>query len=383
MQWSDRERAAQRIAALSAEGLDTVSFWRECSPLIASAVPHYLAPCWFSLDPASLLVTGHYHDGIPEIPPEWLAQEYLEDDVNKMADVARSPAGIATLHGATGGEPWRSPRYERDMRPYGAEQELLLGLRAPDGTIWGALGLYREPGTPLFDDGDFAFLRAVASSLAEGTRRGLLLGEATDPEGEHSPGLLLLDSHFRVESISPNADAFLRELPGDEWADGVLPPAFFAVAGQTLRAGNGEPTRAAVARVRTRSGGWLVLHGMPLQSRSAASVGIVIERAGPARIAGLLMAAYRLTPREQELTRLVLRGASTAEIAATLAISPHTVQQHLKSVFEKTGVRSRRDLAGKVFFANYEPRVRENETRTTTGKAMRGEPLPCPPETQP
>jgi DNA-binding CsgD family transcriptional regulator len=43
------------------------------------------------------------------------------------------------------------------------------------------------------------------------------------------------------------------------------------------------------------------------------------------------MAAYQLTGREQDITRLVLRGDSTAQIADSLSISPHTVQQHLKS----------------------------------------------------
>jgi len=106
---------------------------------------------------------------------------------------------------------------------------------------------------------------------------------------------------------------------------------------------------------------------------------VIVEPAHPARIAPLLMAAYGLTEREQEVTRLVLSGDSTAEIAERLFLSPHTVQQHLKRIFEKTGVRSRRELVGKVFFGHYEPRLRDNERRATQRQPLRGEPMPGEP----
>jgi DNA-binding CsgD family transcriptional regulator len=143
-----------------------------------------------------------------------------------------------------------------------------------------------------------------------------------------------------------------------------------------LPPGGSEVAETAQSRVLTRSGRWLVLHGVSLDAATQRRVAVVIEPAHPARIAPLLMAAYGLTEREQELTRLVLQGRSTAEIAEDLVISVHTVQQHLKSVFDKTGVRSRRDLVTKVFLNHYEPRLRDNERRTAQQRPVRGGPVP-------
>ena len=241
----------------------------------------------------------------------------------------------------------------------------------------GALGLYREPGRPLFDDAEVAFVQAVAPSLAEGARRALLVGEAVDPEGPESPGLLVLSDTWEVESATPGVERWLRELPDGEWDAGRLPSAVLAVAGRALRTAEhpDQPGQVAVSRVLARSGTWIVLHGAALVSSKARRVAVIVEPAHPARIAPLLMSVYGLTEREQDVTRLVLQGSSTAEIAERLVVSAHTVQQHLKSIFDKTGVRSRRDLVGKVFFAHYEPRVRDNERRVITDQPVRGGPL--------
>jgi len=374
-----KERAAERIAELPGKGLDLVAFWCEARDALASAVPYYLTPCWFTLDPASLLVTSHHDHGmIGELPPEWLAHEYYADDFHNLAGVARSGRGISTLHEATGGDPSRSRGWREHVEPYGAEQELLVALRARTGEAWGMLGLYREPGRPEFDRDELEFLRALAPHLAEGARRGLLVGEASEPERPDAPGLVVFGPDWSVESLTPGVERWLCELPDGEWeTQEKLPPAVLAVAGRALRTAENRdaPGEVALARVLSSEGRWIMLHGASLVADGARRAAVIIEPAHPARITPLLMAAHGLTDREQDVTRLVLRGDSTAEIARELCVSAHTVQQHLKSVFEKTGVRSRRELVGKVFFAHYEPRVRDNERRVINGQPIRGGPI--------
>jgi DNA-binding CsgD family transcriptional regulator len=377
-----RERAKDRVAGLATQGLDAVSFWREATEPVARAVPHDFTPCWWTLDPASLLLTSHFNPGFPEVPPEWLDIEYYDEDVKKFADVARSERPVATLHEATGGDPSRSRWYRVALEPHGAEQELRASLRTKDGVPWAAISLYREPGRPEFEADELAFLLELAPYLAEGTRRGLLIGQASDPEGPDAPGLLVLGADLSPESMTPGVEQWLTQLPDGDWEGKQrLPSAVTAVARRALSTADGvdSPSEIALARVLSQTGRWIVLHGAALVSDRSRRAAVIIEPAHPARIAPLLMAAYGLSVREQEVTRLVLQGASTAEIAERLFVSAHTVQDHLKSVFEKTDVRSRRELVGKVFFAYYEPRLRDNERRVLDGKPVRGEPFPDQP----
>jgi len=161
-----RERARERIAALAGRGLDVVSLWREATEVIAPVVPHYMGPCWYTLDPASLLITSHFNEYVSVLPPDALALEYYGDDVNKLADVARTPGGVSTLHDATGGDPSSSPRWQANIQ-LGGDQELIAGLTTASGHAWGGLGLYREVGDPMFDPDEIEFVRPVAPLLAE------------------------------------------------------------------------------------------------------------------------------------------------------------------------------------------------------------------------
>jgi DNA-binding CsgD family transcriptional regulator len=372
-------RAAERIAELSARGHDLVTFWRECTEVLEAAIPHYDKPCWYTLDPVSLLITSHYHDGLPEYPLKMLRHEYYGDDVNQIADVVRSESGISTLHDATGGDPSLSPSWQMNMT-MGGDQEMIAALRT-GGAVWGAVGLYRAPGEPMFDDGDKVFVKAIAPDLATGARTGLLVGEARDPQWRDSPGLVVLSEDGEVESTTPGVERWLSDLPDGDLHAGRLPTAVHAVAARALRTAQSrdDPGEVALARVLARSGTWVVLHGTSLVASGSRRAAVIVEPAHPARITPLLMSAYGLTDREQDVTRLVLRGDSTAQIADRLVVSPHTVQQHLKNIFDKTGVRSRRELVGKVFFAHYEPRFRDNESRVLDGEPLRGEPYPGQP----
>jgi DNA-binding CsgD family transcriptional regulator len=368
-------RAEDKITRLSKQGWDVVAFWRACAPVLADAVPHFATPCCYTTDPASGLVTSHFQEGMQEFPPEWIAMEYAQDDVNQLTDVARSPSGVSTLYEATGGDPSSSPRWHANMS-YGGDQEVIAALRTRGGSVWGALGLYREPDRPLFDADEQAFLAAVSPLMADAVRRALLIGESADPEGPDAPGMIVLGPDWRPESMSPGVEEWLRDLPDGNWAAWRLPTAVLAAAGRAARSATStdDPAEVAVARVLTRSGRWVVLHGVPLAAIDSQRVAVIVEPAHPSRIAPLLMSAYGLTEREQQLTRLVLQGYSTIDIADRLVISVHTVQGHLRNIFSKTGVRARRDLVTKIFFAHYEPRVQDNEQRTAANRPLRGGP---------
>ncbi len=379
-------------------GTDLVTMWRTTAALLAVAVPHFESPCFFTVDPDSLLTTSHFQEGLPEIPADWLGREYLEPDFNSMTEVLASregfgtlhdatggrpelaskyhremqpngcDQGFGTLHDATGGRPELASKYHREMQPNGCDQELVVALRTRDGETWGALGLYREAGRPLFAGREIDVVRAAAPMLAEGARHALLSAQAAEPDLPDAPGLVVLDDDLTPVSMSPTARAWLHLLGGDATS---LPPSVMAVAGTAL----GPNPASGIARVATDRGVWLTLQGARLDGAATPQAAVVIESAQPHHLAAILMRAHGLTDREQQVTRLVMRGASTTAAARELAIAEDTVQKHLQSAFGKTGARSRGELVSVLFQTHYEPRVRDNERRTASQRPSRHGPV--------
>jgi DNA-binding CsgD family transcriptional regulator len=99
-----------------------------------------------------------------------------------------------------------------------------------------------------------------------------------------------------------------------------------------------------------------VLHASRLAGpRAAGQIAVTIEAARPIEVAPLILRAYDLTERETRVAQLVLQGRATDEMAGELSISALTVQQHLKAIFDKTGVHSRRELVARIFAQRYVP----------------------------
>ena len=63
------------------------------------------------------------------------------------------------------------------------------------------------------------------------------------------------------------------------------------------------------------------------------------------RIGGRAASRHELTPTEQQIAELVAEGKTNREVAATLFVTPKTVESALTRIYRKLGVRSRTELA--------------------------------------
>ena len=165
------------------------------------------------------------------------------------------------------------------------------------------------------------------------------------------------------------AGQWLEELGGH--ADGSdLPIEIKALAVRLRHLPAAEPVMPRL-RVHTRSGRWAVLHAFWVTSQAEKTITVIIQEAAPAEIAPLIMAAYGLTDRERTISALVCQGMSTRQIAGRLHLTADTVQDHLKSVFDRTGVHSRGQLVAAILQRDYLPHAHRRRP-TQPSRCLRG-----------
>jgi DNA-binding CsgD family transcriptional regulator len=368
------ESARAGLEVLARAGLRPDEFSRELIAIVGRAVP-FDAMCVATTDPATGFFTGSVKQDIDEddeLNYEFAVHEYATEDVNQFVDLARRRIGVGILRDDTGGDPSRSDRFSEMVHPvFNAEHELRAVARS-SGSMWGAYALYRRSGGSGFSPAEADFLHGIESIVATGIRTSLVASAADATDDPTAPAVLMFDRDGRVTQATPSADNRLTDLGGESW---TRLPAPVASVVSAARAGlSGGEWVLPRLRVRGRSGRWYVMHASPMQAMdgSGTQVVVTIEQAGPPDVVPLLIAAYGLSAREGDVLRGVLQGRSTKEIAAELHLSPYTVQDHLKVIFDKTGASSRRELTSQVFFSHQFERYGRTQRPSGSNLAIAG-----------
>ncbi len=175
----------------------------------------------------------------------------------------------------------------------------------------------------------------------------LIVAPAKSVHNRRMPGILILDARRRV--LFANSACFAMLKP---------------VAGADLRLGSGsalpDNLQPLLEDVEKRLAGVpescnvilpsydICVRACKLHDHGDPAVLLLVERASRQDVVRSALANYPLTPRETEVAELVLRGYPNRHIADQLVLAESTVEDHLKRIFAKVGVRSRSALASKI-----------------------------------
>lgn len=354
------QRVQRDLEVVARAGLDTEAFLAEAIATVARAIPH-VGACVAHLDPSTRLNTGAHKFGDligkDAHDAQWGVLEFSTDNPVAMTELIARPRPAVAIQRWNQTAAVPTSRLADFMRPnFGYGDELRVVFRA--GTeVWGGMSLFRGVSDEPFEDADVELASSLAESFAVGMRTGLLARLTSgEPVAATGPAVLVVDAGNSIKQMSAGAEERLWELTtSSELPTGVVA----ALVGAARRYASGTTDQPARCRLRANNGLWLVLHATTLSARdgTVGDVVVTIDEARPPEIVPLVVAAFDLTPRERDVTLLVLQGVDTREIATRLHVSSYTVQDHLKSVFDKAGVRSRRELIARIYFDQYVPRM--------------------------
>jgi DNA-binding CsgD family transcriptional regulator len=195
-------------------------------------------------------------------------------------------------------------------------------------------------------DGRIRVEELVAAGNQERLQHEYLSHASWRPGHPVVPGVLIVAQDGRVDDATPEMAGWLARLGAEE--RGVLPVSLRGLVRQTLDQRVGDaPLRPAKVRIRLPEGDWVVARAMKFTA-DATRTAVLMKSATRSDVGSLFLAVHGLTPREREITELLLAGADPHEVATCLHLSIHTVRSHLKTIFAKVGVGSRAELTASL-----------------------------------
>lgn len=286
---------------------------------------------------------------LPELPR--LIRLKYTTGTNRWTSLG-SPVG--RLDAGTGGHLDRSLLWRELLSEYSVTDVASVVFADRFG-CWGFLDLWRIGAGGPFSDADAAYLAAIAPAVTSMLRRcqAATFGASSPAHVPPGPLVLILSSELKVSAETAATEAYLRELVPTESDRRPVPAGAYNVAAQLLANEAGIDAHPPRARVHLGEGVWLSLRAARMSGHggAAADIAVTIEIASPAERMDLYCRAHGLTPREVELLTALAKGSDTRQLASELFVSEHTVQDHLKSIFAKTGTANRGSLLARALGA--------------------------------
>jgi len=255
-----------------------------------------------------------------------------------------------------------------------AELERALAIPLAAGRVTLANGRIGISGSVLFafNSADLQpegrqVLKSLAAPLATALRQcqaRTFAGPAGVQRHDAGPVVLTLDEDLLIISRTAASQAWLDVLLPPEPAQRAIPASVYNVAAQLLAAEEGLDDHPAIARTHLAEGFWLTIRAARLAADEAtahtggAGIVVTIEETSAADRRDVFSRAFGLTPRENELLALLAAGSDTRAMARQLALSELTVQDHLKSIFAKTGARDRVTLLSRALGSRADGKAR-------------------------
>jgi len=337
-----------RVERLCREPRTSKALREAALEVVRRAVP-FDAHVWLLTDPVTCVGTSPLAD-VPMLAwprlPELGRQRYVTT-LNRWTELRRAGTAAASLHAATAGDLARSPLWREVLEGMGVT-DVASSVFADRFGCWAWLDLWRCGGT--FSTDEVALLRALTGPLTEALRaaQARTFVEDAEPVDLAGPAVVLLDAGLRVVSRTATADVALRELnpPGEEPLTDPIPAAALNVAAALVAAEAGVPVGPAWSRVHLGAGRWVTLRAERLTG--AVDLAVTIEVSTVAERREVFALAHGLSPREREVLGHLATGADSRTAARALALSEHTVNDHVRAVLAKCDAQSRAVLLSRI-----------------------------------